>query len=509
MTSGQKRTRAHRKAPRILIVTPEVASLPAGMGRRAETVAAKAGGMADVSAGLIQALFELGADVHLALPNYRRLFHVEVQRFVNGALRDYKSTLKESRIHFAEDRAFYYRDSVYGGGGRQGAAFSLILQREVINNIVPRVDPDLIHCHDWMTGLIPSMARRLGIPSLQTVHNIHTYELTLAEIEESGIDAAEFWQHLYYTRVPLGYEESRATNSVDILASGIFAAHFVNTVSPTFLDEIVCGHHDFVPSNIRREIQHKMEAGCAVGILNAPPRQFSPESDELIERTYSAGDHVEAKGANKRALQKALGMEMIEDGPLFFWPSRLDPYQKGPELLAQVLHDVVFTYWDRGLQVAVVGDGPFEYNFHDIVRTHGISGRVGVTPFNERLSRLGYAASDFILMPSRFEPCGLPQMVGALYGSLPVVRDTGGLRDTVKHLNVSENTGNGFVFETYDAGGLRWAMGQAMEFHGLPPDLRRAQVARVMTQAAARFNFDVTARGYFDLYERMLQRPLL
>lgn len=509
MRAGPTRTRTGRKTPRILIVTPEVTSLPAGMGKRANTVVAKAGGMADVSAGLIQALFELGADVHLALPNFRRLFHVEVQQLVNGALREYKSTLRESRIHFAEDRAFYYRESVYGGGGRQDVRFSLIFQREVINNIVPRVDPDLIHCHDWMTGLIPSMARRLGIPSLQTVHNIHTYELPLVEIENSGIDAGEFWSYLYFSRMPKSYEESRATNPVDMLASGIFAAHFVNTVSPSFLDEIVYGYHDFVPFNIRQEVQHKMEAGCAVGILNAPPRQFNPSSDDLIERTYSAADHDEGKRANKRALQRALGMEPVEGGPLLFWPSRLDPYQKGPELLAQVLHDIVSTYWSEGLQVAIVADGPFEYNFHDIVRTHGFSGRVGVTPFNERLSHLGYAASDFVLMPSRFEPCGLPQMVGTLYGSLPVVRNTGGLRDTVKHMNAYEGTGNGFLFETYDAGGLRWAISRAMEFHRLPPELRRAQIGRVMTEAAARFNFDVTARQYFDLYERMLQRPLL
>ena len=482
--------------------------MPPGMGKGAETAAAKAGGMADVSAGLISALFEQGADVHLALPNYRRLFNVDVQNLVNSALREYKSTLEETQLHLAEDRAFYYRASVYGSEGRYDPRFSLIFQREVINNIIPRVDPDLIHCHDWMTGLIPAMARRREIPSLQTIHNIHTYELSLEEIEDSGIDAGEFWSNLYYTRFPQSYEESRSTNRVDLLASGVFAAHFVNTVSPTFFDEIVRGMHEFVPYNIRQEMQRKMEAGCAVGILNAPPKQFNPSADGLIEKCFSAADHEPAKRMNKRAFQQALGMEINEAAPLFFWPSRLDPYQKGPELLAHILPDVVFSYWHDAMQVAVVGDGPYQQSFHDIVRIHGLSGRVGVTRFDEKLSHLGYAASDFILMPSRFEPCGLPQMVGALYGSLPVVRDTGGLHDTVTHLNVLESTGNGFAFETYDSAGLRWAIAQAMQFYRLPSDVRQRQVARVMTEAAQRFNFDVTARQYMDLYERMLERPL-
>ena len=104
------------------------------------------------------------------------------------------------------------------------------------------MDPDLIHCNDWMTGLIPAAARRLGIPSLFTVHNIHTHDLTLAQIEDRGIDAAEFWPLLYYKRPPMNYEESRSGNLVDSLASGIFAAPFINTVSPTFLVEIVRGY---------------------------------------------------------------------------------------------------------------------------------------------------------------------------------------------------------------------------------------------------------------------------
>lgn len=496
-----------RRNPRVLIVTPEVSALPPGMGRHAETVAAKAGGMADVSSGLVSALFELGADVHIALPNYRRLFSVDVQRMVNGAFREYKSKLKETRVHFAEDREFYHRRSVYGNA--DSAKFALVFQREVINHILPRVEPDLIHCHDWMTGLIPALARRLEIPCLFTVHNIHTYELTLAEIEDSGIEVEEFWRWLYYARPPGDHRELSHTNRVDLLASGIFSSHFMNTVSPTFLREIVDGWHDFVPDHVRREIRNKADAGCGVGILNAPPEEFCPRTDRLIKKRYTARGHVAGKRTNKRLFQRHMGLDIDDEAPLFFWPSRLDPTQKGCELLAHILHDLLDAHHEEHMQLAFVADGPYEGHFHDIVRIHGLSRRAGVQRFDESLSHLGYAASDFVLVPSKFEPCGLPQMIGLLYGALPVVRDTGGLHDTVTHLDVDNSRGNGFVFETYDCGGLRWAIDQAMQFYRLPADLRASQVARIMTEAAGTFEHSVAARQYFDLYERMLHRPLV
>jgi starch synthase/alpha-amylase len=134
---------------------------------------------------------------------------------------------------------------------------------------------------------------------------------------------------------------------------------------------------------------------------------------------------------------------------------------------------------------------------------------VAVVDFDDPLSHLAYAASDFMLMPSRFEPCGLPQMISALYGSLPVVHDTGGLHDTVEDIDVAAGRGNGFVFKNYDCGGLRWAIDQAMAFHALPVSTRQEQIARVMRESANQFNHAVTARHYFDLYETMLKRPLV
>ncbi len=175
---GKKKSTSKAK-PRILVVTPEITYLPNGMGNMANFLTAKGGGLADVSATLVSNLFERGADIHVALPHYRKMFHIDVGKFINEKLRMYKSKLPDERIHLAEDRAFYYRDQVYDGYQNSNVNVSLVFQREVINNIIPYVRPDLIHCNDWMTGLIPAMARRLNIPCLFTVHNIHTLKVTM------------------------------------------------------------------------------------------------------------------------------------------------------------------------------------------------------------------------------------------------------------------------------------------------------------------------------------------
>ena len=501
--------RSGRKKPRILIVTPEITYLPEGMGNMSNALHAKAGGLADVSASLVAALFHQGADVHVTLPHYRKMFHVDVGRLISNELRVYQSHLSNARVHLAEDRIFYYSDTVYSSYGEERFHAALAFEREVINNIIPQVRPDLIHCNDWMTGLIPAMARRMGIPCLFTVHNIHTQTTTLAAIEDRGIDAAEFWENLYFFRMPQNYEESRSTNPVDFLTSGIFAGHFINTVSPTFLKEIVENRHDFVPPQIQREMAAKYYAGCASGILNAPDPSNDPEVDPYLPRKYGWHDFVEGKAANKRELQRRAGLEIDPDAPIFLWPSRLDPMQKGCQLLAEILFDVVSRYYRDRLQIAVIANGAYQPIFRNIAAFHDMQRRIAVCDFDEELSRIGFAGADFMLMPSRFEPCGLPQMTGQYYGTLPVVHNTGGLHDTVEVLSPDGATGNGFRFDTYDSNGLLWAMGQAMDFYHKPAEFRHTVIERVMREARDRFNLKVTAQAYIDIYESMLKRPLL
>ena len=145
-------------------------------------------------------------------------------------------------------------------------------------------------------------------------------------------------------------------------------------------------------------------------------------------------------------------------------------------MLAGMLHDMLGAYGDQNLQVVFVADGEYKNRFKDIVASHRLDRRVAVCDFEEGLSRLAYGASDFVLMPSKFEPCGLPQMIGPLYGSLPVAYDTGGLHDTVTPLDLHHNCGNGFLFRHHDTQGLYWAVKEAMRFYNLSPEIKNRQV---------------------------------
>lgn len=341
------------------------------------------------------------------------------------------------------------------------------------------------------------------------MHNIHTQKVTLSRVEDAGIDAAEFWQNLYYSYPPYNYEESRNGNPIDLQASGCFAAHFINTVSPTFLREIVDGWFSFIPDSIRNEIRNKANAGCAMGILNAPDSTDNPATDEKIPYRYTAENHWEMKRRNKLALQHALGLEENADAPLFFWPSRLDPVQKGPQLLTDITFRFLDKYAKDGAQIAVIANGAYQKCFRDIQSFHGIYKRLAIHDFDGRLSQLGFAASDFTLMPSLFEPCGLPQMQAPIYGSLAVAHNTGGLHDTVEPLDWNKSVGNGFRFDTYDSNGLFWAMDQAMAFYHQPREIREREIARIMTESIRRFSHQACAKEYIKLYERMLDRALV
>ncbi len=498
------------KNPRVLIVTPEVTYLPDRMGNLSNCLTAKAGGLADVSAALISALFEQGADVHVALPDYRSIFQDQLAPFLKKEQRKIRRAMPDDRVHLAEDRAFYYLNQVYSDYGGENTKLALAFQREVINHVVPRVDPDLIHCNDWMTGLIPSMARQMGIPCLFTIHNVHTVKSTLAHIEDRGIDAAYFWQHLYYEHAPTTYEAMWNSNRVDFLVSGVFASHFVNVVSPTFLKEIVDHRHAFVSKALHQELANKYQSDCAVGILNAPDPAFHPETDQHLPHNYGSDNKcIGAKQRNKQVLQKQLGLFEDKNAPMFFWPSRLDPYQKGCQLLADIFYEMISRYWHQNIQVVFVANGEYQGVFKDIVRFHNYHKNVAVCDFEERLEHVSYAAADFILMPSLFEPCGLPQMIAPIYGALPVTHNTGGLHDTIIPLDVGKGQGNGFPFDTYDSNGLLWAVDRAMDFYNQNQKTRLKQIKRIMIESAENFTHDKSASQYIALYEKMLQRPLI
>ncbi|MFT4175056.1 MAG: glycogen/starch synthase [Luteolibacter sp.] len=482
------------RRPRILIVSPELNGSRTLSQNGCFAPRAKAGGLADIATLLVDELIREGLDVHVAIPDY-------------GSLTMDGSVKISPQLHLCPDREFAYRRSVYDGSPEANRRAALALQREVIHHVLPRLRPDIVHCHDWMTALIPAAARNMGIKSLFTIHNLHDERTSLAEIEDRGIDAARFWDRLHFGYQPHCYEESRDRNPVNWMASAVHAADRVNTVSPSFMEEMIQGRH-FSGAGVMDCLRAKHHFGCASGILNAPDPSYQPDTDPSIAENYDAHSHASAKVANKVQLQKILGLEIDPEAPLLLWPSRLDPVQKGCQLLAEELYQVVSDYWALGLQVAFIADGPARGIFEHIADFHHLRHRIGIRGFDENLSRLGNAAADFALMPSSYEPCGLAQMVALKYGCLPIARNTGGLRDTVRHLNWDEETGNGFVFDHHSPQGLRWAIDEAMRFYIRPPHERARHITRVMLESVYAFSPRRTVEYYLHEYSQIAGRDI-
>jgi starch synthase len=491
-----------RKRPRILICTPEITELPEGMGNAAHTIRAKGGGLGDISAGLIRYLHEDERfELHVVLPKYDAKF----RDFANVTARELDllvPLLQRKGVHLVSDSAFSNLHAVYEENSahprvRRAEAF----QRYIINQLLDELRPDVVHCNDWMTGLVPAAAREKGIKSIFTLHNVFTEYDSPSAIDRMGIDVRRFMAHLYMADYPEAWRDNWNGNRVDFTASGIHAADVVNTVSPTFLYELVRGEFgNIVPPSVRAAIRIKDDNGRALGILNAPSDTVDPRLSKHIS-AYDETDVMEKKAVNKTAFQERMGLRQEAQAPLFLWPSRLYD-QKGPDLLLAIAKRIIDHH---GGQIAIVANGEpdMERKFQKLALAS--QGRVSQRYFREDLSELGKAGSDFVLMPSLYEPCGLPQMEGPRYGTLPVVRATGGLSDTVLPLDIDLDTGIGFVFEEFSAEAFEGAIARAVEFHRLPYDTRRRTLERIMKESFDRFSLANTAKQYIRVYESFLE----
>lgn len=490
---------------RILMVTPEVTFVPQKMEPGARSIAARAGGLGDICSAQIHGLFEQGVDIHLALPNYRNVFKTNEQRLPEIDIRGHRHELPENRIHLAQDRSFFYHPRLFANTDGDNIRLALAFQREVIHRILPEVRPDLIHSFDWMTGLIPGAARSLGIPCVFTLYRLDSPRLSLATIEERGIDAAAFWEHCFYSRMPLNYEETRDSNPLDLLASGVFAADRVTTFSQTFMDTLTRASCTKAQFWLKEELGHKLRAGRLCAVPPAPDASFDPATDRSLVRLYGPESHYVGKAFNKLHLQETLGLRLDSTAPVCFWPTRLDRTRAGSRLMVDALAGILERFRDRRLQLVFVADGDFQESLCTQIDRLQIWDRVAVCDFDARRCRLAYAGSDFVLMPLQLDPCALPAMIGQRYGTLPVAYNAGAIHDCVAHLDTAADRGNGFLFEYFDVNGLMWALDQAMEFYRQPVGVRSVHLQRIMTESQKRFDPDIAVRRLMDLYANVHQ----
>ena len=278
--------------PCILFVIPEVCFVPDRSGKSSDYLNCQAGGFAGFLCNLVGYLHGRGADVHIAQPNYRSVFSA----ILHDDARIKGCRMPKSRVHLTEDRSFYYARDPESNSVRENIRISLAFQREVVHQILPLVQPDLIHCHDWMCGLIPAMARKSGIPCIFTLQRCETAKCPLSAVEDIGIDAAWFWQHLFFDRFPVNYEETRETNAVDFLLSGIFAAHHASIASTGALAKIVESLILFPAAPLGKLLSEKLAVDYnAVTDYHSAKMQYIDLYERLLRRPL-LGPNVKKSG---------------------------------------------------------------------------------------------------------------------------------------------------------------------------------------------------------------------
>jgi glycogen synthase len=497
----------------ILIISSETGRLPEDMGALARFISGKSGGQGEVVSALCEGLTERGLDVHLALLNLKKRFQREAQ-MNELQWREVRYKIDSDKIHLISSSIFADNLSAYAG---DPILTAVEFQREIVNNVIKTVRARsqgrlILHSHDWMAGgVITAYANATVLPVLHTVHNVFTAYLPLDLF--GGINLGSIADRLYF-------QEMNGNACIDSQATAIKNATMINFVGEKFLREVVEDYfldRDLVPPNVRQEVKEKYAHDAARAIINAPSSQMYPERCEALVRKYGPDDDIlEAKRENLVAFQQRTGLTVNPGALLYFWPSRLDPFQKGVELLEQIC--ISFTQQNPDVQIAIVADGIGNDRTHvDILG--GIAwnsgGRITCQPFNEELSLLGYAAACDVFGASLYEPCGQIDQVGNLFGATATNRDTGGYHDKIRKLRLKafgapQDVGNGFLFRDYDAGGLWYALEKSVAFHRMPAEVREKQIRRIMRESREQYSLGHMVAEYIRIYEKLNGgRPLV
>jgi starch synthase len=470
---------------------------------------AKVGGLGDTLFALSRALGTAGHDVRVVLPCYESIDRdafglqpvasLEIPMGALGripvAVLQGKSLRSPVRAYFIGHDAYYARRGIYGHDGDGFTDNDLrytLLSRAAIE-IARHIGwkPDVIHVHDWHTAAIPVLLNTLyrgasisGAATLLTIHNmLHQGVFDKSLMDVLGVG----WEHFHL-------RELEFFDKVNLLKGGIVHAGLINTVSPTYAREILQPEFAYGIESVVRS-----RAADLSGILNgADYDEWNPETDPLIAARYSESD-LTGKALCKKDLQQKLGLPEKPSAPLFGLVMRLVK-QKGIDLLAEALPRIL----ELDVQFALLGAGePLSQAFFEqLAKAHPdrFACRIGFEP---AMAHRIIAGSDFFVMPSRFEPCGLTQMYSMRYGTPPVVHATGGLDDTVENFDEAGLVGTGFKFHQLTAGALYDTIGWATHtyYHN------KKAIRTLMRQAMSkRFTWEEAARTYEDLYRVAMRR---
>lgn len=463
----------------------------------------KSGGLADVAGALPKELAKMGVDVRVIMPKYslisekyeKEMKQVAVFTVPVGWRNQYCAVFefKQDGItyYFVDNLYYFRRDSLYGHYD-DGERFSYFT-RAVLDSL-SHLDffPDILHCHDWHTAMMPFMLKvehqhRPGYEKIRSVFTIHNLMFQGVFPPQAVTDLLNLHSQHYQT----GHLEFNG--NTNFMKGALVAADEITTVSPTYRNEIL---NPYFGEQLEGVLQERQ--GDLTGILNGIDYSiYNPETNEAV-KPYSV-NNMAGKAENKLLLQEFFHLPVRKDVPVIGLISRLTK-QKGLDLVRHVFHEMIH----EDVQFILLGSGEpeFEHFFREMewVYPDKVRSYIG---FNEHLAHQIYAGSDLFLMPSQFEPCGLGQLIAMKYGSLPLVRETGGLNDTVHSYNEETGVGNGFSFSNFNAHDMLNTYQRALNFYQKEP----ATWAKIVESAMkADYSWSQSAKAYMKLYEDVSNR---
>lgn len=462
----------------------------------------KVGGLADVVGALPKALHALGHDVRLVMPRYRQ---VDVERFhlttiieaLTVNMGNFKVQVSVCQgmvgenvpVYMIDALRFFDRENIYGYTD-DGERFILFCRAALEAMRVLDWQPNILHCNDWHTGIVPNWMHTVyhedpfyhDAATVYTIHNLAYQGIFGYRIlEVAGVAANGF----LYPQI------AELANVVDIMGRGILFADAITTVSERYAQEILT-------PTFGERLDHMLRArrDRLFGILNGIDYQeMNPRTDRFISTRFDAHS-LDKRAENKVALQEQAHLPLRPEVPLLSMVSRLAD-QKGFDLLSQITQPLLM----QGIQLVVLGIGDQHYHemFQNLAARYPEQVAIFLT-FNTEMAQRLYAGSDMFLMPSRFEPCGLSQLIAMRYGSVPIVRSVGGLADTVQEYDPSTGEGNGFAFVNYDPWELFAAIVRALELFRFKDIWRKLQQRGM----AADHSWHASALRYVDVYHNAL-----
>jgi starch synthase len=465
---------------------------------------AKTGGLADVVSALPKALSALGnVDAIAVIPKYgfiddSKYGLKELPNTIKFSMCGFPYEIKVKYLEFPEGWKAYFleqgsilsRNDIYGYED-DGYRFALFARACIELARFLNFKPDIFHCHDWHAGMIPVYLKTMyredpffrDTATIFTIHNLG-YQ---------GVFSKELLPYIDVDWYEFKAEKLEFWGNVNFIKAGISYSDIVNTVSREYSKEIQTPRYgEQIDSMLRSR------ANDLYGIVNGIDYDvWNPITDMEIPVRFDLSS-VERKVENKVALQKELNLPQDAQIPMMGFVSRLT-YQKGPDLIAEAMYEMV----SMGAQFVLLGTGEEQYSHLFQKLAHDFPNNVRVnTSFNDSLARRIYAGSDMFLMPSRYEPCGLSQLISMRYGTIPVARRTGGLADTVLDYDPMTGKGTGFVFEEESPYALVSAVRRAIGFYHNKYDWQKL----IINAMESDFSWRNSAREYIDLYQKAIQK---